>query len=77
MTDKAMMQRIKQNVLEARRDRMGATSKQLTLKQRYGFTGQEHGAQRMKNPTGTCLCSPRRKLSPPPKRAVLATTCAT
>ncbi len=27
MTDKAMMQRIKQNVLEARRDRMGATSK--------------------------------------------------
>ena len=27
MTDKAMMQRIKQNVLEARRDRMGSMSK--------------------------------------------------
>ena len=27
MTDRAMMQRIKQNVLEARRDRMGAMSK--------------------------------------------------
>ena len=27
MTDKAMIQRIKQNVLESRRDRMGATSK--------------------------------------------------